>query len=153
YIFGTSGGTSDTESAIIIELSGQDGATPINAHSTPKGGNSKSASFNSVTTTVDGCMILAFVGVSYKASSTTFSTPTGFTDQGGDQSALGADSFSSATEGFSNTQSTHGALTVSTITITNSATAANNFWGTIAIAIAPGATPASSVPFFFTHMP
>ena len=148
YTLPMASGSADSYSGFIIELSGQDATTPINKNS-KKAGNSKTASFTAITTTVDGCLILACVGDSAGASTITFATPTGFTDQGGDQSSTGADSFSTATRGSTETQTSAGAITPSSISITDGATAANNFWGTAVIAIAPGAIPPSSTPRSF----
>lgn len=140
-----SGDTVETCSISVVEYSGQDATTPINAVATQKNGNSKTASFNSVTSTVNNCLILAWVGAVFNATNGTFAVPTGFTAEvGPTKGTTGSDGFVAYTQEWDKAQTTAGAITPGNSAITSSATAANTFWDTHVIALAPatgGPTP------------
>lgn len=136
FSFTDSGGAGiDSFCALIIELSGINGAAPVNAVAAVDSGNNKSGAFNSITTTVDNCLILSMLGGYIHATGATFSTPAGAVGVGGVEADGSV--WSAYFNGWTQTQATHGVLTPGGSTITTTATAAQTFWGGYVLAIAP----------------
>jgi len=135
--FGITGG--GVGNAFVLEYTGQDPTTPINASGTPTGGSplvsSVNANFPSITTTVDGCIILAILAANAYSGSISYTDPASFTRR--------TSKFQFATNGYSIaawdfTQTTKGAITPGNVTI--SAPGAGEIdWDAYTFAIAPAA--------------